>query len=119
MNKQQEPRLRFRDFMGAWEDRMLGKVADVRDGTHDSPIYQNQGIPLVTSKNLTENGLDFSNVSLISQEDYEEIYNRGLSAAFSIINRPVTLEEAMRKGNDFLYQAVQNIIRLLICVNRE
>ena len=52
-------------------------------------------------------------------EDYEELYNRGLSAAFSIINRPVTLEEAMRRGNDFLYQAVQNIIRLLICVNRE
>ena len=64
MNKQQEPRLRFKGFTGAWEDRILGKVADVRDGTHDSPIYQNQGIPLVTSKNLTENGLDFSNVSL-------------------------------------------------------
>ena len=27
-------------------------IVDVRDGTHDTPIYQDTGIPLITSKNL-------------------------------------------------------------------
>ena len=30
----------------------LGNVCDVRDGTHDSPKYHNEGYPLVTSKNI-------------------------------------------------------------------
>ena len=34
--------------------------ASVRDGTHDTPKYVEQGVPLITSKNLTESGLDFS-----------------------------------------------------------
>ena len=130
MNKQQEPRLRFQGFMGAWEDRILGKVADVRDGTHDSPIYQNQGIPLVTSKNLTENGLDFSNVSLISQEDYEEINKRSkvesgdiLLGLIGTIGKPVLvksggyaiknvglIKELLEVKNEFLLPLLQSNI---------
>lgn len=116
--------------MGAWEDRMLGKVADVRDGTHDSPIYQNQGIPLVTSKNLTENGLDFSNVSLISQEDYEEINKRSkvesgdiLLGLIGTIGKPVLvksggyaiknvglIKELLEVKNEFLLPLLQSNI---------
>jgi len=54
----------------------LGDLADVRDGTHDSPKYHPTGYPLVTSKNLTDAGLDMSNVSLISAEDFERINKR-------------------------------------------
>lgn len=130
MNKQQEPRLRFKGFTGAWEDRILGKVSDVRDGTHDSPIYQNQGIPLVTSKNLTENGLDFSNVSLISQEDYEEINKRSkvesgdiLLGLIGTIGKPVLvkaggyaiknvglIKELLEVKNEFLLPLLQSNI---------
>ena len=46
-------------------------------------------------------------------EGFEEIYDRGLCAVFSIINRPVTLEEAMSMGKVFLFRTIQNIIRLL------
>ncbi|WP_107737429.1 restriction endonuclease subunit S [Neisseria subflava] len=130
MNKKQEPRLRFKGFTGAWEDRILGKVSDVRDGTHDSPIYQNQGIPLVTSKNLTENGLDFSNVSLISQEDYEEINKRSkvesgdiLLGLIGTIGKPVLvkaggyaiknvglIKELLEVKNEFLLPLLQSNI---------
>jgi type I restriction enzyme S subunit len=51
-------------------------MKDVRDGTHDSPKYYNEGHPLVTSKNLTDHGLDMSDVSLISDEDFEAINQR-------------------------------------------
>jgi len=59
-----------------WEQCKLGNIADVRDGTHSSPIYYEEGFPLVTSKNLKENGLDLTDVSFISMEDYLEINKR-------------------------------------------
>ena len=60
----------------AWEQRKLGDVKDVRDGTHDSPKYIPTGYPLVTSKNLTENGLDYSDISYISEYDFLAINKR-------------------------------------------
>ncbi len=55
----------------------LGKVCDVRDGTHDSPKYVSEnGFPLVTSKNVTGGGIDLSTASLISEEDYRQISKR-------------------------------------------
>ena len=54
----------------------LGKVCDVRDGTHDSPKYYMEGYPLVTSKNVTSGKIDFSDCSLICEDDYEKINQR-------------------------------------------
>lgn len=73
-NKQ--PNLRFKNFDGEWEQCMLKEIKDVRDGTHNSPKYQKEGYPLVTSKNLITNGIDLSNVSFISKYDYQEINKR-------------------------------------------
>jgi type I restriction enzyme S subunit len=74
-----QPRLRFPEFQnaGEWEIGELGRLSDVRDGTHDSPSFYTTGRPLVTSKNLRSDGtLDLENVSLISEEDYEHINKR-------------------------------------------
>ncbi len=49
---------------------------EVRDGTHDSPKPFENGVPLVTSKNLKLTGIDFSNVTLISHSDHAEIFKR-------------------------------------------
>ena len=43
------------------------------DGTHDSPKYQQTGYPLVTSKYITNNKVDFGLAPLISEEDYDQI----------------------------------------------
>ena len=56
--------------------KKLSEICDVRDGTHDSPKYLNEGIPLITSKNLTRGFIDFSNVNLISSNDFFEINKR-------------------------------------------
>ncbi|MFK7691295.1 glycerate kinase [Paenibacillus sp. HJGM_3] len=42
----------------------------------------------------------------------EELYAHGLTALFSIANRPLTLDEAMREGAALLEQAAENIARL-------
>jgi len=51
----------------------LSEVCDVRDGTHDSPKYVEEGYPLVTSKNIVDGELDLSVVNYICQEDYDKI----------------------------------------------
>ena len=52
-------------------------LIDVRDGTHDSPKYiNNGGYPLITSKNIKNNTIDFENVNYISEEDYIKINKR-------------------------------------------
>ena len=60
----------------SWETGVLGEICDVRDGTHDSPKYQNEGIPLVTSKNLINGSIDFTSANLITGEDHTKISKR-------------------------------------------
>ena len=60
-----------------WEEKKLGEISDVRDGTHDSPKYHDIGYPLITSKNLLTNGnIDFVNINLILEEDYINVNKR-------------------------------------------
>ena len=49
---------------------------DVRDGTHDTPRYVSEGVPLVTSKNLSNGRIDFSTAKLISKQDSDAINQR-------------------------------------------
>jgi len=60
----------------AWEKDLLGKVCDVRDGTHDSPQYYETGYPLVTSKNVTGGKIDLTDCSLICEADFKKINER-------------------------------------------
>ena len=73
---------------------------DVRDGTHDSPKFIENGIPLVTSKNLVDGKIDFSTCSFISQEDHEAISKRSrvddgdiLYAMIGTIGNPVIVNK--------------------------
>ena len=53
-----------------WCWSRMGSYLDVRDGTHDTPKYVLEGIPLVTSKNLCNGKIDFSTAKFISREDH-------------------------------------------------
>lgn len=81
-----------------WEEKRLGEVYDVRDGTHDSPKYHNQGYPLVTSKNLKNHKLVFDDIKFISESDYLNINKRSkvdvgdvLFAMIGTIGNPVVI----------------------------
>jgi type I restriction enzyme S subunit len=63
----------------------LGDAFDVRDGTHDTPKYVQEGVPLVTSKNLYGGVLDLSNTDLISEEAYREIAERSEVSRYDIL----------------------------------
>lgn len=59
-----------------WEVKKMNYISDVRDGTHDSPKYVKQGIKFVTSKNIIDGKLDFSEISYISKADAIEVDKR-------------------------------------------
>ena len=52
---------------------VLNEVADVRDGTHDSPKPSSEGRYLVTSKNVKNGTITFEGCYLISESDYDAI----------------------------------------------
>lgn len=79
----------------------LGEIADVRDGTHDSPKYYDEGVPFVTSKNLTDSKLNFSNIKYISKEDHTTFSKRShvengdiLFGMIGTIGSPVIVNES-------------------------
>ncbi|MEH7612043.1 restriction endonuclease subunit S [Gottfriedia acidiceleris] len=83
-----------------WIVVRMNSVVDVRDGTHDSPTYQETGIPLITSKNLKNGILDFNNVKFISKEAHLEICKRSnverndiLFAMIGTIGNPVLIKQ--------------------------
>lgn len=59
-----------------WPICPLGKLCDVRDGTHDSPKYVAEGYPLITSKNLSEGYVSLDGALMISEDDYRQINKR-------------------------------------------
>ena len=123
-----KPSYRFEGYTESWEEKKLGEVNDVRDGTHDSPKYVQDGYPLVTSKNLTSEGLDFSDISFISEVDYISINKRSkveigdiIFGMIGTIGNPVLLKidgfaiknvALLKKGgfidNSFLIQLLQS-----------
>ena len=64
------------DIPDGWKWCRLAEVIDVRDGTHDTPPYVLEGVPLVTSKNLANGGIDFSTAKMISKDDADNINSR-------------------------------------------
>lgn len=66
------------DIPESWKWCRLSDIINVRDGTHDSPKYVPEGIPLVTSKNLSNGMIDYGNVKYITQEDADKINARSM-----------------------------------------
>ena len=115
----------------AWERKPLSSVCDVRDGTHDSPQFYTEGVPLITSKNIRDNTISFEEVSLISREDYEKINLRSkvdlgdiIMPMIGTIGRPVIVstEREFAIKNVALIKCSQNPINkyvLLMLQSRE
>ena len=73
----------IKELPKGWVTSALGKVCDVRDGTHDSPKYQEAGKPLITSKNLTNGFVDLLPESIhqnhifrvrLTHSEYDPVY---------------------------------------------
>jgi len=65
--------LRFKDDNGQdfpeWEEKTLGEISNIYDGTHMTPDYQKSGIPFYSVEHITSN--NFANTKFIAQEVFE------------------------------------------------
>jgi type I restriction enzyme, S subunit len=62
-----------------WEVVPVRRIIDVRDGTHDTPLYVEDGLdsfPLVTSKDFDGDLINFENIKKISKKDHYNISKR-------------------------------------------
>lgn len=96
------------------------EIIDVRDGTHDSPKYVTEGgFPLVTSKNIKDNIIDFENVNYISFEDYTKINQRS-----EVCNGDIIMPMIGTIGNPVLVNtdrkfAIKNVALFRLAENKK
>lgn len=67
------PKVRFKDDdenYPEWAEKSLNKIADIYDGTHQTPKYVETGIPFYSVENITNN--NFINTKFISKKEYIE-----------------------------------------------
>ena len=110
----------YEQLPDGWAWTTLGAYLDVRDGTHDTPKYVENGVPLITSKNLCNGMIDFDNVKLISIDDHKIISLRSqvddediLFAMIGSIGNPVLV----RKMSDFSIKNVALFKKILESIN--
>lgn len=70
MDKKMVPEVRFKGFTDAWEQLGLSKIANVYDGTHQTPNYQKSGIMFLSVENIKT----LKSNKYISKEDFEITY---------------------------------------------
>jgi type I restriction enzyme, S subunit len=56
-----------------WEKKTLGDICEIKDGTHQTPIYYDSGIPFYSVENVTKN--DFINTKFISTKEHNLLSN--------------------------------------------
>ena len=62
-----------------WGTVKLKLINEVKDGTHDTPLYVDEDTdtyPLITSRNVVNGELDFTNAKFISRKDHKKIITR-------------------------------------------
>lgn len=52
--EQTSPDLRFSEFEASWKSVELKEIADIYDGTHQTPKYTNNGVPFVSVENIND-----------------------------------------------------------------
>lgn len=69
-NGEKVPRFRFAGFTGDWKQRKLGDIADVYDGVHQTPDYQESGIMFLSVENIAT----LTSNKFISEEAFQRDY---------------------------------------------
>lgn len=66
-----EPKLRFAEFTGDWNNYKLENIVDIYDGTHQTPKYQNSGVMFVSVEDIET----LESNKFISESDFQKEYS--------------------------------------------
>ena len=64
------PKRRFKGFTDPWQQHTLGEVANIFDGTHQTPVYTETGVKFASVENIP----NLETTKFISQEAYNKEY---------------------------------------------
>lgn len=68
-----EPKLRFKEFSDKLIKFGFAELGDIKIGLTHKPDYINEGIPFLSSKNISGGYIDFLNVQYISKEKFDSM----------------------------------------------
>jgi len=113
---------RQNDFPKGFESKKLEDVCTlITDGTHDKTplVDKKEGVPLITSKDLKDEGISFKNVLYITREQHEQIIKRSkpekgdiLYSKIGTIGKPTIVDSDIEFGikNVALFKLKREII---------
>ena len=81
----------------------------VRDGTHDTPKPTSEGFPLVTSKAIKNNKIDFDACYFISEDDYNKINKRSKVDKWDVLMTMIGTVGRLLLVKDISSYAIKNI----------
>lgn len=96
-----EDAVRDADLVITGEGRVDSQTAGGKTPFGVAKVAQSHGVPVVLLAGSIGEGIDV-------------LYEHGVSAALSIVNRPMTLEEAMRHAGPLLEQSAEQLIRMIL-----
>jgi len=70
LKQKKVPKLRFPCFSGEWDEKRLGDITRIYDGTHQTPNYVKNGVPFYSVEHLTAD--NFSDTKFISEDIFEK-----------------------------------------------
>ena len=60
-----------------WRWARLGEIClQITDGTHKTPVYQSEGVPFLSVKNISSGSFDLSDLKYISETEHNELIKR-------------------------------------------
>ncbi|WP_379156089.1 restriction endonuclease subunit S [Paenibacillus sp. sgz5001063] len=93
-----------------WEVKSISQIADITDGTHDTPKPVDTGYYLVTGKHIIKDTIDFSSAYYISEKDHIAISKRsGLERGNILFSNIGTIGSICIIGDDTDF-SVKNVI---------
>ena len=60
-----------------WEIKSTGDVCSITDGSHFSPVGKEDGYPMLSVRNMRNDGFRYDDCKLVSQEDYDVLVKQG------------------------------------------
>lgn len=67
-----EPKLRFKEFSGNLNNKLVSEIAEIFLGLTYTPKYVEDGVMFLSSKDISKDYLDLSDVKFISREEYNK-----------------------------------------------
>ena len=65
----QVPKLRFKEFNDEWQLKKLNEIANIYDGTHQTPKYTKSGVPFVSVEDIKN---IYGTTKFISKDDFQK-----------------------------------------------